>query len=40
MGTDFVNFLHAFKAMQAGFLDGSFRFTILISEKPTVKQTA
>jgi len=40
MGTDFVNFLHSFKAMQAGFANGSFRFTILIAEKPTAKQTA
>ena len=34
MGTDFVDFLHAFRAMRDGFANGAFRFTILIAEKP------
>jgi tocopherol O-methyltransferase len=38
MGKDFVDFLHAFKAMQEGFATGAFRFTILIAEKPLAAQ--
>jgi tocopherol O-methyltransferase len=40
MGTDFVAFLHAFKAMRDGFSTGAFRFTILIGEKPPAEQLA
>ena len=38
LGSDFVAFLHAFKAMQEGFATGAFRFTILIAEKPLAAQ--
>ena len=34
MGSDFIAFLHAFRAMQRGFAVGAFRFTIVIGEKP------
>jgi tocopherol O-methyltransferase len=40
MGTDFIAFLHAFKAMRDGFACGAFRFTILIGEKPTADEVA
>lgn len=38
MGTDFVDFLHAFRAMRDGFANGAFRFTILIAEKPRASE--
>ncbi len=40
MGNDAIAFLKAFKGMQDGFARGSFRFTILIAEKPTPEQKA
>jgi tocopherol O-methyltransferase len=39
MGPDFVAFVQAFRSMKDGFSSGSFRFTILVAEKPTVEQT-
>jgi len=39
MGSDFVAFLNAFKAMRDGFAVGAFRFTIVIGEKPTVEES-
>ena len=38
MGSDAIAFLHAMTDMKDGFANGSFRFTMLIAEKPTAEQ--
>ena len=38
MGSDFIAFLVAFRAMQSGFASGAFRFTIVVGEKPLTAQ--